>query len=126
MSSYLFFSHITEIIKRRLASGTVALMLCFTVGIAPTMLAQKSTSKSDRRVIVSVKPEYSDLLKHAQIGGLVRLKATVTAEGKVSSVDVVGGNPILAESAVAAVMKWKFAPGASQTVEEVTLSFSPH
>ena len=77
-------------------------------------------------MVVSVKPEYSDLLKHAQIGGLVRLKATVTAEGKVTHVDVIGGNPILADSASAAVMHWKYAPDASQTVEDVSISFSPH
>lgn len=77
-------------------------------------------------MLVSVKPEYSELLKHAQIGGLVRLKVTVAADGKVSNVDVVGGNPILAESASAAVMKWKFIPGPGQTVEDISISFSPH
>ena len=94
-------------------------------GFAPILLAQKS-SKSERKVLVSIKPEYSDLLRHAQIGGLVRLKATVSAEGKVSNVDVVGGNPILAESAVKAVMNWKYVPAAAQTVEEISISFSPH
>jgi len=94
-------------------------------GFAPALLAQKA-SRSDRKVLVSVKPEYSDLLRHAQIGGLVRLKATVTPEGKVSNVDVVGGNPILAESAMTAVMKWKYAPAATQSVEEISISFSPH
>jgi hypothetical protein len=44
----------------------------------------------------------------------------------VSSVDVVGGNPILAESAVKAVMQWKYIPTAAQTVEEISLSFTPH
>lgn len=113
--------------KRGIKRGVAAVMLalCFTCGFAPAVQAQKA-SKSDRKVLVSVKPEYSDLLKHAQIGGLVRLKATVTAEGKVSNVDVIGGNPILAESAASAVMKWKFAPAATQTVEDVSISFSPH
>jgi TonB family protein len=94
-------------------------------GFAPILLAQKS-SKSERKVLVSTKPEYSDFLRHAQIGGLVRLKATVSAEGKVSSVDIIGGNPILAESAVKAVMTWKYVPAAAQTVEEISISFSPH
>ncbi|HEV3307285.1 MAG TPA: energy transducer TonB [Candidatus Sulfotelmatobacter sp.] len=104
--------------------AATALMLCFVAGFAPTLFGQKT--KSDRKVLVSVKPEYSDFLRHAQIGGLVRLKATVTAEGKVTNVDVLGGNPILAESAVKAVMTWKYAPGLGQTVEEISLSFSPH
>lgn len=112
-------------IKRSVVSPALTLALCFVAGFIPALFAQKA-SKSDRKVLVSVKPEYSDLLRHAQIGGLVRLKATVSPEGKVSNVDVVGGNPILAESAMTAVMKWKYAPTASQTVEEISISFSPH
>ena len=77
-------------------------------------------------MLVTVKPEYSELLKHAQIGGLVRLKVTVAPDGKVSNVDVVGGNPILAESAANAVTKWKFVPAGAQTVEDISISFSPH
>jgi TonB family protein len=65
----------------------------------------------------SVYVDYSDKLQKAQIdrqiGGLVRLKVTVSPDGKVSNVDVVGGNPILAESASTAVMKWKFIPAPS-------------
>ncbi|MGA2920414.1 MAG: energy transducer TonB [Candidatus Sulfotelmatobacter sp.] len=116
-------SRTTGSVKRNLISATLA--LCFVGGHAPALLAQKAP-KSDRKVLVSVKPEYSELLKHAQIGGLVRLKVTVSADGKVSNVDIVGGNPILAESASAAVMKWKFIPAPSQTVEDISISFSPH
>ena len=77
-------------------------------------------------MLVSVKPDYSELLRHAQIGGLVRLKATVAPDGKVTNVTIVGGNPILAESAAAAVMQWKYAPASVQTVEEVAINFTPH
>jgi TonB family protein len=97
----------------------------FVLASAPASPAQK-TSKSERKVVVSVKPDYSELLRHAQIGGLVRLKATVAADGRVTSITVIGGNPILAESASAAVMKWKYAPAPDQTVEEVSISFTPH
>jgi TonB family protein len=82
--------------------------------------------KAGRKVLVSVKPEYPDLLKHQQIGGLVRLVATVEPDGAVKRVEVRGGNPILAESAATAVSKWKYAPGPSETSEEISLSFSPH
>jgi TonB family protein len=96
-----------------------------SLALTPASHAQKA-AKSERKVLVSVKPDYSELLRHAQIGGLVRLKATVAADGKVTNVTVVGGNPILAESASAAVMKWKYAPASEQTVEEVSISFTPH
>jgi TonB family protein len=105
----------------KVAAATLMLVLC----CAPALLGQKGP-KSERKVLVSVKPEYSDLLKHAQIGGLVRLKATVSPEGKVTNVEVVGGNPILAQSASTAVMRWKYVPAAAQTVEDISISFSPH
>jgi TonB family protein len=93
--------------------------------LGPLASAQRSTSPA-RKILTTVKPDYPPLLKHEQIGGLVRLAATVLPDGTVSKVEIRGGNPILAESAVAAVMKWKYAPAGSQTVEEVSLSFSPH
>ena len=106
---------------------SIVLALLFSLGtcLAPPVLAQKA-AKSSRKVVSSVKPEYPELLRHQQIGGLVRLDATVLPDGTVSKVEVRGGNPILAESAAAAVMKWKYAPAASQTTEEVTFTFDPH
>jgi TonB family protein len=100
-------------------------LLLVTIGWTSQSLAQKA-QKTGRAVIVTVKPEYPETLKHAQIGGLVRLSATVLPNGTVSKVQIRGGNPILAESAVDAVMKWKYAPGPAETSEEVSLSFSPH
>jgi TonB family protein len=101
------------------------LALSWTTAFVPASLAQKA-SKSDRKVIVITKPDYPDILRRAQVGGVVRLKATVQANGTVSNVEVLGGNPILAENAAAAVRKWKYAPGATQTLEDVSLSFTPH
>jgi TonB family protein len=109
--------------RRRVAA--FALALSFTCGLTSGAAAQRS-GKADRKILVSVKPDYPDFLRHAQIGGMVRLKATVGADGKVTFVDIVGGNPILAENAAAAVLKWKYAPGPAQTIEDVALNFNPH
>jgi TonB family protein len=87
-------------------------------------MAQKPVSA--RKIVVTVKPEYPAILRLQQIGGLVRLVATVLPDGSVRKVEIRGGNPILADSASAAVRKWKYAPAASETSEEVSLSFSPH
>jgi TonB family protein len=116
---YLVYSSRAKVIT------ALAAVVCFVLTSAPTALAQKVT-KSERKVLVSVKPEYSELLRHAQIGGLVRLRVTVAPDGKVNQVEVLGGNPILSESAAAAVMKWKYAPAAGQTVEDVSVSLTPH
>jgi len=108
-----------------LSFAILPLALCLTAAFVPSSLAQKA-EKPERKIIVSVKPVYPDLLRRAQVGGLVRLKATVLPNGTVSDIEIVGGNPILAERAVDAVKKWKYAPGPSQTIEDVSLSFTPH
>jgi TonB family protein len=94
-------------------------------GFVPTLAAQKPPPKTDRKALVSAKPQYPEPLKQARIGGSVRLRATVLPNGTVSNVDVLGGNPILAESAVAAIKSWRFAPAASQTFEDITVNFNP-
>jgi len=81
------------------------------------------TNRNGRKVVVRVKPDYSVLLRGSNIGGTVRLTATVLPNGNVTKVSILGGNPILAESAVKAVLQWKFAPGPIQTSEAIQLNF---
>jgi TonB family protein len=118
-------SQLFESSPRWLSFAILPLALCLTAVFTPVSLAQKA-EKSERKVIVTSKPDYPAILRRAQVGGLVRLKATVLPSGTVSNVEILGGNPILAENAVAAVKKWKYAPGPAQTVEDVSLSFSPN
>lgn len=104
----------------------VILLLAISVaGVGTPAAAAQKIGKADRKVLLSAKPAYPDFLKQAQIGGLVRLRVTVEADGKVTYVNIVGGNPILAESAATAVLKWKYAPGVGQTIEDVALNFNP-
>ncbi len=108
-------------VKRILASTTVA--FCLIAGFVPAALAQKSPRVA-RKVVSEVKPAYPATLKNLHIEGLVRLTVTVLPNGNVASINVRGGNPILVENAVKAVKNWKYAPGSSQTEEEVVLNFS--
>lgn len=94
--------------------------------VAAGLDLQANAQELHRKLLVRVNPEYPEALRVAQISGVVRLKVTVSASGAVTQVDVRGGNPILAEKAQQAVMKWKFAPAAAQSVEEIRVGFSPH
>jgi TonB family protein len=79
--------------------------------------------KRERSLVKRVEPEYPDTLKNLNIGGTVRLVITISPKGSVDSVELVGGNPILAENAIKAVRQWIYSPGPSQSKVEVTLSF---
>ena len=102
----------------------LAILLLTVAGLPARVLSQDTPAH--RKVLMRVAPEYPDTLRIAQIGGVVRLSATVKPDGTVTQVEIRGGNPILADRAQKAVMKWKYVPARTQTVEEVGLSFSPH
>lgn len=107
-----------------LALARVALPLCLAFAATPALRAQ-SDEGAGRKIIHSQKPDYSVVLKDKGIGGKVRLRARVLANGTVAEAEVLGGNPVLAESAVKAVMAWKYAPAASASNEIVTFNFNP-
>jgi TonB family protein len=81
---------------------------------------------AERQLVTRVEPVYPKDLQEREIGGTVRLKLTVTANGAVEHVDVLGGNPILGESAAKAVQKWKYAAGNSKTTMEISVPFNPN
>ena len=57
------------------------------------------------------------------IRGTVRVEAIVRPNGTVKSTRILGGNPVLIQSAQDAVSKWKFETAQGETTEVVQLSF---
>ncbi len=88
-----------------------------------TLVVGDDSSHEERKLIRRVEPNYPETLKRLGIGGTVRLEVTISAKGNVEHVDLLGGNPILGESAVAAVKQWIYAAGHSRTVTEINLPF---
>lgn len=82
-------------------------------------------ARGERRLLTRVEPEYPVSLRGLQIGGTVRLMVTISPMGNVEDVKLLGGNPILAESAIKAVKQWIYAAGRSQTKMEVSIPFDP-
>jgi len=110
----------------------IALILVAGFALSPPPLLRAQASLEDgsvqsaRKVLTRVTPEYPKLLKVTRIGGVVKLNATVLPNGTVAKVTVLGGNPVLAEEAVRAVMRWKFAAASTQSNEIVSFTFNAH
>src|SRR5467141_3654671 len=111
-------------LKSALVSFGLTLLL-FLAPVSPSTAQVARVEKSNRKIVRTSEPDYPKIVKHAHIGGSVRLNVTVLASGDVAKVEIVGGNPIFAESATKAVLKWKYVPAASQTKEEVQINFTP-
>ncbi len=102
------------------------LILAVMLALAPIPAHTQSTmvsSGSERKISARVAPAYPDLAKKMHIHGIVRIEAIVRPNGTVKSTRVLGGNPVLVDSAQDAVSKWKFEPGQSETTEIVQLAF---
>lgn len=81
---------------------------------------------AQRKLIARIEPDYPETLQRLNIGGTVRLRVSISAKGNVEDVALLGGNPILGESAAAAVRKWVYTASSSRTVTEVSVSFGGH
>jgi TonB family protein len=88
-------------------------------------LAIADSNGTERQLVTRVDPAYPADLQRREIGGTVRLKVVVAPNGGVEHVEVLGGNPILGESAAAAVQKWKYAAASSRTTIEISVPFDP-
>ena len=101
------------------------LILFLPLLAASSIPSQAQNSDSDRKLLSRVEPDYPPVLRMRQIGGTVKLQITIAANGTVESAKVLGGNAILAESAVMAVKKWKYAATGATTTANVSLEFNP-
>jgi len=58
-------------------------------------------------LIYRVQPQYPPL---ARMQGMVRLRAMISRQGKIQNLPVASGDPLLVESAINAVFKWRYRP----------------
>jgi TonB family protein len=96
-----------------------------TVGIGAFVSVARigAQETTDRKLIKKVDPVYPPLAGKMHLAGTVKLVVQIAAEGKVSSVHTVGGNPILAVAAEDAAKQWKYEAAAKESSAVVTLSF---
>ena len=84
------------------------------------------TSRSGRALLTQVQPEYPETLRQIGISGIVRLKVVISPQGNVEQVSLLGGNPILGESAMKAVRQWTYVAAPKTTTLIVTVPFGTH
>ena len=105
----------------------MGLMLClFASVVSVPLFSQTEEAAPERKVVNRVEPKYPATLERLYIGGVVRLQVDISANGTVESAQLLGGNPILGQAAIAAVKQWKYAPAGHKTQQVERLEFDPH
>ena len=107
--------------KRRLAQ--VACLIAIFICGSKVVLSQDG---GERKILKKTEPDYPAVLRDKGIGGTVRLRVTVKADGTVKDIQVLGGNAVLAEAANRAVRQWRFAPADHEGTTDVVIHFGQH
>jgi TonB family protein len=102
------------------------LLMLLSLSVMPLASQTRDQSAAERKVITRVEPDYPETLKRLYVGGVVRVEVVVTPNGAVESAKLLGGNPILGQSAMKAVKQWRYAPAGSKETLAVKLEFDPH
>lgn len=71
---------------------------------------RRSGEVMEAMLVNRVKPEYPPIAKAAHISGVVHLHAIIAKDGTVRELEVVDGNPLLAQAAKVAVQNWRYQP----------------
>lgn len=87
-----------------------------------------SAGVMEAALIYKAQPQYPAAARLMHIAGTVRLQATIGKDGRVGDLEVLSGNPTLAQAAVAAVREWRYRPTQlnNEVVEvqtEITVNF---
>jgi TonB family protein len=112
--------------RTRRVARTGLLVCLFACVVSVPLFSQSEEGTSERKVITRVEPKYPPTLERLYIGGVVRLQVDIAANGSVESAQLLGGNPILGQAAIAAVKQWKYTPAKTKTKTVERLEFDPH
>lgn len=126
MSPLTLFKHGKGTARKVARTGLLCCFFACIVSVPLLSQTEEAPAASERKVVTRVEPKYPATLERLYIGGVVRLQVDIAANGTVESAQLLGGNPILGQAAIAAVKQWKYAPGRSKTRQVERLEFDPH
>ena len=115
--------------SQRITAVVLSLMLVTAMGptYSNAQNAQNAQSTQNeemvRRAKTKVQPTYPELAHKMNISGTVKIEVTVAPNGTVKEARVVGGHPVLAQSALDAAKRWRFEPAASESTGVIDFKF---
>jgi TonB family protein len=124
MASFLYTQGGT--VSQRIAAVVLSVVLGTAVG--PIYSSAQNTQNVQneemvRRAKTKVQPSYPELAHKMNISGVVKIEVTVAPNGTVKEARVVGGHPVLAQSALDAAKRWRFEPAASDSTGIIDFKF---
>ncbi len=102
--------------------GIAIIALLAVMVAAQTASAQE---EAERKIKTKVAPMYPELARKMNVSGIVKVQITIAPNGSVKAAKALGGHPLLIESAVDAIKRWKYEPAKDETTTIVQFNFNP-
>jgi TonB family protein len=99
------------------------LLLVISLMSMATSVSLMAQNGEHRNIKKERRPQYPEVARKMNIRGTVKIEVTISPEGKVKSLRVVGGHPLLAEAALQAATQWEFESGPKATSQVIEFSF---
>lgn len=107
---------------------TKLLLSLVAVGLLAGLVPTKSMAEETaRKAVFHPDPTYPTIMKQNSLGvvKIVKLQIAVSPQGAVTKATVVGGDAVLAQSALEAVRQWKYTPAETESTLVVEFRFHP-
>jgi len=101
---------------------TAIALLCSLIVFASLQIQPDAAGK--RVLVTRTAPAYPALARSMALQGVVKIEAVVSPEGRVKTVDIKGGHPVLAQPAANAVRQWRWERASCETRELVEVKFN--
>ena len=76
----------------------------------PAVHPPRVSRMMEGNLIYRVQPQYPPLARQARVQGVVLLRAMISREGRIEHLQAVSGHPMLVQSAINAVLQWRYRP----------------
>jgi TonB family protein len=106
-----------------LRGATLMIGMALFVALPTPASSAQDQSHPGRKIVSRIAPFYPEVAKQMHVGGVVKLEVVVRADGRVKSTAVLGGSPVLIQSATDAIFKWMFERAPAETIEVVQIAF---
>ena len=112
--------------SQRIAAVVLSVVLGTAVGPIYSNAQNAQNAQNEemvRRAKTKVQPTYPELAHKMNISGIVKIEVTVAPNGSVKEARVVGGHPVLAQSALDAAKRWRFEPASAESTGIIDFKF---
>jgi len=95
------------------------------LAVALTFSAANLPAQEGRKLLTNPAPPYPEMAKNFHVTGVVKVQVVVATDGRIKSVQVIGGHPLLVDVVKETLKSWKYAPAATETTTVLEFNFHP-